>query len=442
MPENWVTRWVYSPIRVPGSRQVSTRPRRSSARPAGGRGAACRPGRRAARPAPARRPARRSPRRPGTSSATRCRAAAPPADRRPAIEPSWPRMPVSWVTSGTVRPGNHSADHPQHADEGHRVAGADQHAGGDRGRHVGRQREHQLAGGHRERAGQDHPPGAEPVQGDADRHLQGGVDGQLQHEEQRDRGRAGGEPLLRVDRRDPQRGAVEDRDRVGRERHAPHDVGARRRAGGSSVTGRSPRARWEGSPQDDVGTPAHLPRGPGEFGHRDHSAHYSRGRCATSWIPPTTRPWTTATAAAGSCGRSPSCMAEKGYQATTIADIARVARVSKTVVYAHFRDKEHCLLELYSRANDKVLATASGRRRTRPARPGCPGGSGCGPGIGAYLETLAAGPAVAWAALVEVQAAGRPALALRRGDDRPLRRPALRGRRRAGRGASRTRCGR
>src|ERR687893_606261 len=54
------------------------------------------------------------------------------------------------------------------------------------------------------------------------------------------------------------------------------------------------------------------------------------------------------------------CMAEKGYQATTIADIARAGRVSKTVVYAHFRDKEHCLLELYSRATDRVLETLQG----------------------------------------------------------------------------------
>src|SRR3954452_17113300 len=52
-----------------------------------------------------------------------------------------------------------------------------------------------------------------------------------------------------------------------------------------------------------------------------------------------------------------SCMAEKGYGATTMSDIARVAQVSKTVVYAHFRDKEQCLLELYSRATDGVLAT-------------------------------------------------------------------------------------
>src|SRR3954464_12850731 len=51
------------------------------------------------------------------------------------------------------------------------------------------------------------------------------------------------------------------------------------------------------------------------------------------------------------------CMATKGYQATTISDIARAAPVSKTVVDAPLPHKEHCLLELSSRANDKVLAT-------------------------------------------------------------------------------------
>jgi AcrR family transcriptional regulator len=108
------------------------------------------------------------------------------------------------------------------------------------------------------------------------------------------------------------------------------------------------------------------------------------------------------------------CMAAKGYQATTISDIARAARVSKTVVYAHFRDKEHCLLELYSRANDKVLATV--REAQEDAhRAGLPWRERLRAGIGAHLEALADGPAVAWAALVEVQAAGRRALALRRG---------------------------
>jgi AcrR family transcriptional regulator len=106
-------------------------------------------------------------------------------------------------------------------------------------------------------------------------------------------------------------------------------------------------------------------------------------------------------------------MAEKGYQATTISDIARAGRVSKTVVYAHFRDKEECLLELYSRANAKVLATV--RQAQEDARAaGLPWRDRLRAGIGAYLETLAAGPPVAWAALVEVQAAGRRAQALRR----------------------------
>lgn len=107
------------------------------------------------------------------------------------------------------------------------------------------------------------------------------------------------------------------------------------------------------------------------------------------------------------------CMAAKGYRATTISDIAAAAHVSKTVVYAHFRDKEHCLLELYSRANDKVLATV--QQAAADARAaGLPWRDRVRAGIGAYLETLAAGPAVAWGALVEVQAAGRRALALRR----------------------------
>jgi AcrR family transcriptional regulator len=107
------------------------------------------------------------------------------------------------------------------------------------------------------------------------------------------------------------------------------------------------------------------------------------------------------------------CMATKGYRATTISDIAAAAHVSKTVVYAHFPDKEHCLLELYSRANDKVLATVR-RAQEDARRAGLPWRDRLRAGIGAYLEALADGPAVAWAALVEVQAAGRPALALRR----------------------------
>jgi AcrR family transcriptional regulator len=107
------------------------------------------------------------------------------------------------------------------------------------------------------------------------------------------------------------------------------------------------------------------------------------------------------------------CTAQKGYRATTISDIARTARVSKTVVYAHFRDKEHCLLELYERATDRVLRiVAEHLQRTRADGLGWQ--ERLRAGMRVYFGALAAGPAVAWAALVEVQAAGRPALQLRR----------------------------
>jgi AcrR family transcriptional regulator len=107
------------------------------------------------------------------------------------------------------------------------------------------------------------------------------------------------------------------------------------------------------------------------------------------------------------------CMAEKGYRATTISDIARAARVSKTVVYAHFHDKEDCLLELYARATDKVLELVRDAQ-ARARSEGLPWRERLHAAITAYLEAMASGPAVAWAALVEVQAAGRTALALRR----------------------------
>ena len=106
-------------------------------------------------------------------------------------------------------------------------------------------------------------------------------------------------------------------------------------------------------------------------------------------------------------------MAEKGYQATTISDIARAGRVSKTIVYAHFRDKEQCLLELYSRSTDHVLATVRAAQDEARAA-GLPWRERLRSVIDAYLAALAAGPEVAWTAVVEVQAAGRAALALRR----------------------------
>ena len=47
--------------------------------------------------------------------------------------------------------------------------------------------------------------------------------------------------------------------------------------------------------------------------------------------------------------------AEKGYAATTIADIVRHARVSKRTFYEHFADKEDCLLAGYQHVSDRMM---------------------------------------------------------------------------------------
>ena len=108
------------------------------------------------------------------------------------------------------------------------------------------------------------------------------------------------------------------------------------------------------------------------------------------------------------------CTARKGYRATTVADIAREARVSKTVLYAHFRDKEDCLLELVSRATDRVLDELR-RTQEEAAAAGVPWRDRLHATVSGLLAALSSGPEVAWAVLVEVQAAGRSGLALRRG---------------------------
>ena len=88
------------------------------------------------------------------------------------------------------------ADQPQHADERHRVAHADEHPSGNREADGVRDTEKQLTGRHHQRAGDHEPAGAEAVEHDTDRDLHGGVHRELQHREQRKDGGCGVESLL------------------------------------------------------------------------------------------------------------------------------------------------------------------------------------------------------------------------------------------------------
>jgi AcrR family transcriptional regulator len=102
-------------------------------------------------------------------------------------------------------------------------------------------------------------------------------------------------------------------------------------------------------------------------------------------------------------------IAEKGYAATTIADVVRHARVSKRTFYEQFADKESCFLALYSETSDELLAVIA----EAAAEPGA-WEARVDAAARTYFERLAAEPALLRAALVEIQAAGPRARRLRR----------------------------
>lgn len=102
-------------------------------------------------------------------------------------------------------------------------------------------------------------------------------------------------------------------------------------------------------------------------------------------------------------------MAGKGYARTSVADILRVAGVSRETFYEQFSSKEDCFMSAFEEAYGLILtATAAG--------------TGADSGephavleqiLAGYLDALAGSPALARVFLVEVYAAGPEALARR-----------------------------
>ncbi len=103
-------------------------------------------------------------------------------------------------------------------------------------------------------------------------------------------------------------------------------------------------------------------------------------------------------------------IADKGYAAVTIADVVRIARVSKRTFYEHFADKEACFLALYAETSEELLeliATATAVARG-------PWEARIGAAARAYFERVADEPELMRAALLEIHAAGPRARVLRR----------------------------
>jgi AcrR family transcriptional regulator len=107
------------------------------------------------------------------------------------------------------------------------------------------------------------------------------------------------------------------------------------------------------------------------------------------------------------------CIGAKGFGATTIADVVREARVSKSTFYAHFADKEACYVALYSAAVNNVLDAM--RAADAAARDdGLDWREHLAAVNAAYLTSLASGGSLTRSMLVEFQTAGAAAQAMRR----------------------------
>jgi AcrR family transcriptional regulator len=101
-------------------------------------------------------------------------------------------------------------------------------------------------------------------------------------------------------------------------------------------------------------------------------------------------------------------VAEKGYEATTLSDIAAAGSISLSSFYEHFRDKSDAMDAALDSSGAQMLAATLPRASRAPDWP-----SAVRVALGASCGFLAAEPAFARLRMVEVYAAGPAAIARR-----------------------------
>jgi AcrR family transcriptional regulator len=102
-------------------------------------------------------------------------------------------------------------------------------------------------------------------------------------------------------------------------------------------------------------------------------------------------------------------LAERGYAAVTIGELATRARVSRAAFYHHFADKEACLLAAYDHFAATILAAL-----TADVDEDAPWSAFIQATVGGYLATLEDDPIAARAFVVGMDAAGPAARRRRR----------------------------
>lgn len=102
-------------------------------------------------------------------------------------------------------------------------------------------------------------------------------------------------------------------------------------------------------------------------------------------------------------------VAHKGYADTTIADLARGARVSRRTFYEHFNSKEECLIALYEAASGQALSVL--RRAIDPAHDPLMQAEQA---LRAYFACLASNPLLLKTLFIAILGLGAAGLAARR----------------------------
>jgi AcrR family transcriptional regulator len=103
-------------------------------------------------------------------------------------------------------------------------------------------------------------------------------------------------------------------------------------------------------------------------------------------------------------GAAVATVAESGLRGVTVADIVRRARVSKAAFYAHFTDKDDCVLAASTHGWNLMVDAV--RAATREPAPDADPEQAWRAGCRAYLRFLADEPAFARIFYVDVPAAG------------------------------------
>jgi AcrR family transcriptional regulator len=105
-------------------------------------------------------------------------------------------------------------------------------------------------------------------------------------------------------------------------------------------------------------------------------------------------------------------IAERGYRATTVADVFRGAKTSKRTFYDEFASKEQCFVELLHANNDDLIAHI-----TAAVAPDVTPDEQVHAAVGAYVEHIESRPAITLSWIREAPALGDLA--------RPLNRAAM-----------------